>query len=568
MLKNASIFILLVFCNLPMTAQESTLSVFLKNQSGKITEFHFEKADTAQLARKIIDIVQHNQLRGYFEARIDSINKSVTTWLAYIDQGPVYTWAKLDVLEHDDINSETSPIYRSGTERLEGESFDKQQVDEKLIKLLAYYENRGYPFAGLSFDSVVIADKQIYGRVGIEKGPFIKFDSLVITGSAKVDHEFLSAYLGVKYGTPYKQSQINQIAERLRQLRFLTLSDKPLLKFENDLCVIILPLEDRKVNNVDGVIGFLPNEQNEGQLLITGQLMTNLDNLFGKGGRLTLEWQRLRIASQLANINYYQPNVFASNWHSEFSFHLLREDSTFLRRSFRGGLGQQLSPQVLSFLHYENRFSSNLSLGHEAVHDFSINLLGLSFDYTNLNDALLPTSGKHIRFTTAAGKKDLLNIDQSGIDESVQSSVHWEAQLTAHHFLPLPEKWVIANKLEAATIINKQLFINDLYRLGGLNSIRGFNQNFFFATDYVLFSTEARLMLDPQSYLMLLSDQAVINRRTLGDQTSDWVLSFGAGMRFSTKAGIFSLIYALGRNENQPFDFNLSKIHFGYESRF
>jgi hypothetical protein len=45
-------------------------------------------------------------------------------------------------------------------------------------------------------------------------------------------------------------------------------------------------------------------------------------------------------------------------------------------------------------------------------------------------------------------------------------------------------------------------------------------------------------------------------------------LGFGAGLTFETKAGIFGLSYAVGKQNSNPLDFRSSKIHFGYVNIF
>ena len=42
----------------------------------------------------------------------------------------------------------------------------------------------------------------------------------------------------------------------------------------------------------------------------------------------------------------------------------------------------------------------------------------------------------------------------------------------------------------------------------------------------------------------------------------------GAGISFDTRAGIFSLNYAIGKQFNNPIDFKTAKIHFGFVSVF
>jgi len=49
---------------------------------------------------------------------------------------------------------------------------------------------------------------------------------------------------------------------------------------------------------------------------------------------------------------------------------------------------------------------------------------------------------------------------------------------------------------------------------------------------------------------------------------SDNPFGFGAGMSFETKAGIFSIMYALGKQFDNPIDMKSAKIHFGIISTF
>jgi hypothetical protein len=42
----------------------------------------------------------------------------------------------------------------------------------------------------------------------------------------------------------------------------------------------------------------------------------------------------------------------------------------------------------------------------------------------------------------------------------------------------------------------------------------------------------------------------------------------GVGMAFDTKAGIFNMSFAVGKQGSAPFDFHDTKIHLGYVSFF
>jgi len=45
-------------------------------------------------------------------------------------------------------------------------------------------------------------------------------------------------------------------------------------------------------------------------------------------------------------------------------------------------------------------------------------------------------------------------------------------------------------------------------------------------------------------------------------------MGFGAGMNLQTRAGIFTIIYAMGRQFDNPVNIGNAKMHFGYISRF
>jgi hypothetical protein len=49
---------------------------------------------------------------------------------------------------------------------------------------------------------------------------------------------------------------------------------------------------------------------------------------------------------------------------------------------------------------------------------------------------------------------------------------------------------------------------------------------------------------------------------------TDKPYGFGAGFNFESAAGIFSIYYAIGKEFNNPIDFNKAKVHFGYVNYF
>ena len=107
---------------------------------------------------------------------------------------------------------------------------------------------------------------------------------------------------------------------------------------------------------------------------------------------------------------------------------------------------------------------------------------------------------------------------------------------------------------------------NELYRIGGFGSIRGFNEESITANMNGILSLDYRFVPSEAFYIGLFGDYGFIENKRANINTS--LLSFGTGISFLTKMGIFNLSYAVGKTENTSFDFKESKIHFGILSQF
>jgi hemolysin activation/secretion protein len=126
----------------------------------------------------------------------------------------------------------------------------------------------------------------------------------------------------------------------------------------------------------------------------------------------------------------------------------------------------------------------------------------------------------------------------------------------------------LRSKVAGSIIEGNSLVRNDLYRLGGLHSIRGFNEKSLFATSFVYANIELRAPLSNDSYIMCFYDQGIVSDRLSGNCTPDWPFGTGLGISLETDVGMFNFILGMGQSKNQSLGFGQSKIHFGYSGRF
>ena len=113
--------------------------------------------------------------------------------------------------------------------------------------------------------------------------------------------------------------------------------------------------------------------------------------------------------------------------------------------------------------------------------------------------------------------------------------------------------------------LNSNSFLyNELYRIGGANSIRGFNEQSIFSSSYSYFNLEYRFLTSEKSYIYTITDIARI-KTTLGNEN---LLGIGLGYLFSTKSAQININSALGRNSSKEFDFSQTKLSINWISFF
>jgi hemolysin activation/secretion protein len=112
------------------------------------------------------------------------------------------------------------------------------------------------------------------------------------------------------------------------------------------------------------------------------------------------------------------------------------------------------------------------------------------------------------------------------------------------------------------------LFINELFRIGGIRTLKGFDEQAIFASTYLIVNTELRYLLQQNSNVILFWNGAYYRNSVRSPVLTDRPYGFGAGFNFETGAGIFSIFYAVGKEFNNPIDFNKAKVHFGFVNYF
>lgn len=435
-------------------------------------------------------------------------------------------------------------------------------------KVLTYAENNGYPFAEIGLTDLRVSENRLMeGRITYRSGTLIRFDTLIIVGQGGIKPVLLQTMLGIYPGQLFNQAAVRQAEEQLKTLPFLRLTRPPDVLFRFDRAHLVLHVEPVQVNRFDGVIGFLPNQERQGSILLTGMVNWELGNLFNGGKSLRAEWQRMRAATQSLRISYDHPLLFRTRLGAGFQVNFLKEDTTFFNLQWQGQLsypllfGQLPAGKIGFFVRNQTSVLTDSSQRstERGIANMRFLSYGISYRFSRLDNILQPQRGWQLAWEAGAGNKTAAVRTPQGF-----------ATFYAARFIATGKQTALMLRTTGGIMLGQLLFLNELFRLGGLQTLRGFNENDFFASRYLIGTAEYRLYFEESSFLFAFTDYGRLAGQTPTQTFTDSPLGLGFGINVGTKGGIFSLTYAMGNSARlqQSFSPEQSKIHFGYVSRF
>lgn len=557
-----------------------TLKLESKSQISKsiLNSYNSYKGDSSQIIIKLQNLIQDLQSNGYLSASIDTFSFDSMFVYAEIFQGKQFKWGSI---EFKNIENELKRELGLQNKFNKNPIINLNNIQDIKNQLVTYYENSGYPFVNVFYDSIDIKDSIFYASVSVEKGDYYSIDSIIVKGSAKISSNYISKTIQLSSKDQFNQKKINAITKAFNDISFLSEIKPSEIEFKQKTVDLYLYLQNEKANMFNGIIGFLPDDK--GNLLITGDLALNLKNSFGRGEEVFLNWEKLESSSQKLNLGFNYPYIFKSNFGIDTDFELYKKDSTYL--SLKAGLGLRLFLSNDDYLKAYYRYKSSNRIGNEShtivtsnFANVKSNILGVSYVLSNVDYKYNPRKGINIELFGGAGIKKLTD-SKSRIDsinsDLDKSTLELEAGLNLELFYPIYNNFVFhfeneTRYLDQFTDKGKEsyLFENELYKFGGAYSLRGFDESVFLASIYSIQNIEIRYLFEQNSAFYAFWNGAYYYQNISETVIEDFPWGIGIGLDFDTKAGIFSLSYAIGKQFDNPFEIQTAKIHFGYISRF
>jgi hemolysin activation/secretion protein len=553
------------------------LNIISENQKSLPEKFStgqpFNTKYEIQLAIK--NYVQKLQKQGYLSASLDSLVGDTVKQTAFLFIGQKFEWA---ILHTDSVDEEI--LSRTGfrDKQFSDKPFNPEEISRFFNDALSYLENTGYPFAQIKLDQVRIDNQKIEASVILKKNKFYLVDSIQIIGEdTRLNRNYIENIIQVKAKAPYDERIIKNIGKRISENPFMDELKPYEVIFTENSCKIILILKPKKANVFDGIIGLQPQPDNKGMVL-TGDVKISLGNIVGQGERLNLRWQRLQDQTQQINASIQVPFLFKTPIGFAYKLDIYRRDTTFNNVNHNFTIPFTLS-NGSQFKGYFNKYNTSLISTHLYENSVEIppyndalnNTYGVGFSGFFVSNKFNPYSGWIIDLTAGAGSNKIIKnsqLEQVNYDSISLESSFLESHVNLSFLQPITRNTTLLLKANTAIKQSNNLVDNQLYRIGGLHTLRGFDEQSIFASSFAIATIEYRLLFDENSRISVFSDIGWYEQSSISNYKTDIPFGVGAGITFGTGVGLFSLNYALGSQFGNPVSFKTGKIHFGFINFF
>jgi outer membrane protein assembly factor BamA len=565
-----------------------------KDNSGKLEPLNLKNTfEGKEMAAQYIGTLPGMLLnKGFPTSSVDSVFYDSTFARVSLYLGIKYKWVQINT---DSVDKSVLDNIGWNDKQFTNKRIDFSRLQFQQEKIINYYENNGYPFAEISLQNIEISGNKIKGYLKVKKGILYHFDSIKIYGKAKIKNLFLQHYLNLPNGSIYNQEKLKQVSKLIEELPFIKEQQPWKVTMLGSGAYLNLYLEPKRSSQVNVLVGFLPGNSITGKTQITGDVHLDLKNALGSGENILVNWQQLQPQSPRLNLGYTHPYILNSNFGIDFSFDLLKRDSSYLQLNSTFGLQYIISSSQTFKIFYEYERSYLLSGGVDTPQvifskmlppniDVASGNFGVGYHFVNTNYRLNPRKGNEFDITASAGIKkisknnDIVNLkdpadptfDFNSLYDSIKlKSYRFRIVTSAAHYFPFGKTNTLKMAMNIGLFQSPQTFLNELFQIGGYKLLRGFDEESIYANQYAAFTAEYRYLVGINSYFFGFSDVGFTKTKLNTTQYSNSFLSGGIGLAFETKLGLLNLSYAIGKRNDVKFDIrNASKIHFGYINYF
>ena len=528
--------------SLEINSNKAAENIFLSK-----INYETKHSDSTALYIELNRVQKHLKMNGYFLSRIDSVSKEGEKYIAYLNLDK-----KIDsvLLKHKSIDNQILQKYNFKNNYIR---IPINQLEEILNDISTFQELKGNAFSKIKLKKLRIDHKTLYAEIDLTTSKKRKIDKIILKGYDNFPESFIKNYLNINSKTTFNKKKLIEISKLSKGLDFVSETKPPEILFKKDSTLIYVYLKKIQGSSFDGLVNF--NSQENGKLQFNGYLDLKLKNILNKGEQLNLLWNSFGNEKQEFSISVKTPYIYKSKLSPEFTFSIYKQDSTFLNTNLNANLKYQIKNNANLFLSFDSENSeNNTKISSNNISTYENYFLGFGYEYKILKNDIFKNDIFFININPSFGKRKTTN----------NTSQQIKIETTLAYLLDLNRKNSIYFRNQTALLNSTNYFDNELFRIGGNKSIRGFNEQSIFVKNYLLQNIEFRYQTSKSSFMYTITDLALITTTN----SKEKLYSFGLGYLFNSNSSQINISTAVGTNTKNPLDFKNTQFFVNWVNFF
>ncbi|CAN1544871.1 hypothetical protein MCETHM1_01912 [Flavobacteriaceae bacterium] len=565
-MKKKILFLFIILYSLSIESQNFELKIFGNSiretkiidsigYSSKHINLHQSEEEIKTIRIKLTNIGYLHNIITYKKKENDSVfkvqiklEKKIKNIHIYIGATKNKILAQLEDLKQDSIELTYSQI----------EPFLKH-ITQKL-------EKNGYAFAKVKLGNIIEKNQKLYADLLINTGYKRTLNAIILNYKNPSQINIFPKGAEKQVNKKYKNSVFNQetvenIKNDFEKYRFINQTKYPEILFTKDTTKVFIYIEKKKANSFDGYIGF--NNTEREKIKLNGYLDLTLTNALKNGEELSIYWKNDGENQKTFNAKLDIPYLLKSPIGIKGQINILKQDSIFQNTKTALQLGYFLNYNKRFYFGFESTESSDIQNGNETnLKDYKNTFFTSSFEIVNseTKNTLFPIKN-YLTLTFGTGKRT--NVTDSSIK---QNYVNFNIMNNFY----INENNIIYVKFQNYYLKSKTYLINELFRFGGINSIRGFAENSLQSNLLIALMSEYKLLTSQKLYFNSILDYCYYEdpTNTLKENKNKRLLGIGVGLGVETTSGLLKFSITNGKTNKQELKFYNTNITISYNVKF
>lgn len=532
-----------------------------------------------QLDLDLISLRESYKKNGFLFAKIDS---------AVVGYNDDSTYANIDIYINEGDRVEVGRINLVGNKRFSearllrlfetkpGDVLNEATLSVDISEVLSFYELQGLPFAKASISDMSVYDdagnKKLEIGITIDENSTIEIDEVRIKGNDVTDDDVILRELKLKKNKHITSDELEDMQDRLEKLNIFKEVKMPKVYTikGKDRSGLLIEVVEGNNSTFDGIIGYVPPAETEEDGYFTGLVNLSFRNLFGTGRKIEARWQQEVRETQELEFSYYEPYIFSYPVNVGLGFLQRIQDTTYTRRNvdLRGEylLSEQFT--VTGIFGYDRIVPADNANSNFIIADSRTLVSGIEIRFDNRNDVYFPTSGQLYKTSYLYGDKAIFNLEQLGPLGFKDSYSIQKYSINLDNYFSFFKRTALLVRAFGGEVRGDRLEDSDLFRIGGLRTVRGYREEQFLAARVAYSNLEMRLAVSRRNYFLAFYDFGYFERpadeiNNFPEQ-NEFIYGYGLGVTIETALGQIGVSYALGKGDGL-LD---GKIHFGLVNDF